>query len=89
MLLLKQSYSNAEKAEVWVKVAEAYLENDETDAADNFCSKVSHSIQSVRFSALVLLTSFLHLLYHFIQTGRPVAQAVLWLTWKIRQRYCL
>lgn len=36
----EQVYSNEEKAEVWVRVAEAYLENDEADAADNFCSKV-------------------------------------------------
>lgn len=35
-----QTYTDAQKAEVWVKVAEAYLESDETDAADNFCSKV-------------------------------------------------
>ena len=35
-----QTYSDAQKAEVWVKVAEAYLESDETDAADNFCNKV-------------------------------------------------
>ena len=35
-----QAYSDVEKAEVWVKVAEAYLESDETDAADNFCNKV-------------------------------------------------
>lgn len=33
-------YSDQEKAGVWVKVAEAYLESDETDAADNFCNKV-------------------------------------------------
>lgn len=36
----RKVYSNAEKADVWVKVAEAYLESDETDAADNFCNKV-------------------------------------------------
>jgi len=35
-----QEYTDAQKAEVWVKVAEAYLESDETDAADNFCNKV-------------------------------------------------
>lgn len=37
----EQVYSDADKAEVWVKVAEAYLESDETDAADNFCNKAS------------------------------------------------
>lgn len=38
-----QTYTDAQKAEVWVKVAEAYLESDETDAADNFCNKVTYS----------------------------------------------
>lgn len=41
MAATAQTYTDAQKAEVWVKVAEAYLESDETDAADNFCSKVT------------------------------------------------
>eukprot|EP00904_Undaria_pinnatifida_P003284 jgi/Undpi1/12957/HiC_scaffold_7.g02623.m1 len=47
-----KAYSDAEKAEVWVKVAEAYLESDETDAADNFCSKASAAMQDVTDWAL-------------------------------------
>ncbi|CAN0401714.1 unnamed protein product, partial [Laminaria digitata] len=42
-----QAYSDVEKAEVWVKVAEAYLESDETDAADNFCNKVFDACHGV------------------------------------------
>lgn len=42
-----QAYSEAQRAEVWVKVAEAYLESDETDAADNFCSKVKDQTEQV------------------------------------------
>ncbi len=48
-----QEYSDAQKAEVWVKVAEAYLESDETDAADNFCNKVHEDL------VCCLSTSFL------------------------------
>ncbi|CAM9287792.1 unnamed protein product, partial [Sphacelaria rigidula] len=47
-----KTYSNAEKADVWVKVAEAYLESDETDAADNFCNKASVAMQEVTDWAL-------------------------------------
>ncbi|CAM9739967.1 unnamed protein product [Ascophyllum nodosum] len=47
-----KTYSGAEKAEVWVKVAEAYLECDETDAADNFCNKASGAMQEVADWAL-------------------------------------
>ncbi|CAM9897786.1 unnamed protein product [Pylaiella littoralis] len=49
-----KAYSDAQKAEVWVKVAEAYLESDETDAADNFCSKASAVMQDVTDWALQL-----------------------------------
>ncbi|CBJ26901.1 conserved unknown protein [Ectocarpus siliculosus] len=47
-----KGYTDAQKAEVWVKVAEAYLESDETDAADNFCSKASATMQEVTDWAL-------------------------------------
>eukprot|EP00903_Cladosiphon_okamuranus_P014416 g13382.t1 len=49
-----KTYSDAQKAEVWVKVAEAYLESDETDAADNFCNKASTAMQDVTDVALQL-----------------------------------
>ncbi|CAM9716301.1 unnamed protein product, partial [Hapterophycus canaliculatus] len=45
-----RGYTDAQKAEVWVKVAEAYLECDETDAADNFCTKARTQQQRARKS---------------------------------------
>lgn len=45
---------------MWVKVAEAYLESDETDAADNFCNKAREKRRESQSGRTRIVAFLLH-----------------------------